>query len=260
MAKQHWVLLGSGAGVGAGVMYLLDPVGGGQRRALARDKAVSAFNTSGDSLRKASKDLGNRTKGLYSTVSSRLRKEEVSDRKLTARVRSLLGHHVSHPRAITVNAEGGTVTLGGAVLASELADLLAAVEAEPGVKGLLNHLEVHESADNVPELQDGGLLKSRRLPPTARLLAGAAGGALALAALKRRDPVGVALGGVGLSLLAGSGLAGRNPASLFRRSSQGLDDSQTLTAEPAHHEISSVDEALAPAPGTEEGAFQPETI
>src|SRR5436305_853327 len=61
MAKEHWMILGSGAGVGAGLMYLFDPQGGKGRRAVARDKAVSAASKGGDSLRKASKDLGNRS-------------------------------------------------------------------------------------------------------------------------------------------------------------------------------------------------------
>jgi len=119
-----------------------------------------------------------------------MEQQKVTDPQLTTRVRSIIEEQVSHPRTIAVNVESGTVTLGGPVLASELADLLAAIEAEPGVKGVLNHLEVHESVDEIPE-QDG---------------------------------------------------------------------SETLTAEPAHHAISSAEDALAPAPGAEEGAFQPETI
>lgn len=246
MAKQHWALLGSGAGVGAGLMYLLDPAGGRRRRAFARDKAVSAVSTGGDSLRKVSTDLGNRTKDLYAAVGSRLRKDEVSDRRLKALVRSTLEQELSYPSAVVVDVVDGQCTLGGAVLASELAELLAAVEAVKGVQGILNHLEVHESAENIPGLQKkSGLLKGRNLAPTARLLAGTAGGALALAGLKRRDKIGAALGGVGLSLLATSGIA-----KLRGRKKNGLED----LPQPLR------DEEQVPVQGTEEGTFQPETI
>ena len=168
-----------------------------------------------------------------------------SDRKLKSRVRSILEQEVSHPRAVVVDVQDGQVTLGGVVLASELADLLAAVEAVKGVQGILNHLEVHESAENVPELQKRRLLKGRGLAPVARILAGTAGGALALAGLKRRDKVGIALGGVGLGLLATSGIG-----TLRRRRAKGLAD----LPQPLR------DEDQVPALGTEEGTFQPETI
>jgi hypothetical protein len=256
MAKKHWAFLGSGAGVGAGLMYLLDPQAGKSRRALARDKAASAVNKGGDSLRKVSKDLGNRGKGLYAAVGSRLREDEVSDPKLKARVRSALGHHVSHPGAIAVNAENGVVTLGGPVLVSELTGLLAAVEAVKGVQGIQNHLEVHDTIESAPELQDDRFRNlhdgNKRLPTAARLLAGTAGGALALAGFKRRDKVGAAMGSVGLGLLATSGIAGRNPLSLLRRNPEKLGDK--IKGEPLR------DEDQVPVQGTEEGTFKPTTL
>src|SRR5437764_8887633 len=96
MDKQTWTLMGSagaGAGLGAGLMYLLDPQGGRRRRAVARDKAASALNKGGDAVKKTSRDLGNRTKGLVAQVGSRLRQGEdvqVDDEVLCNRVRSKL--------------------------------------------------------------------------------------------------------------------------------------------------------------------------
>src|SRR5947209_6973026 len=123
MDKQKWTLMGSagaGAGLGAGLMYLLDPQGGRRRRALARDKAASALNKGGDAVKKTSRDLGNRTRGLVSQVGSRLRQGEdvqVDDKVLCNRVRSKLGHAISHASALEVTAEDGRVTLAGPVLA-----------------------------------------------------------------------------------------------------------------------------------------------
>lgn len=206
MNRTQWTLV-SGAGVGAGLMYLLDPQGGGRRRALMRDKATHALNKSGDALRKTSRDLGNRSRGLAANV-SRLRSDQPSDLVLADRVRSKMGRHVSHPGAIAVTAEEGRVILRGAVLASEVDHLLAATRSVRGVREVDNRLDVYEEPDSVPDLQGDGAragrsgLQRRSWSPTARLLAGTAGGTLALAGLARRGPVGTAIGAVGLGLLA----------------------------------------------------------
>jgi len=150
-----------------------------------------------------------------------------SDRKLKSRVRSILGQEVSHPTAVVVDVQDAVVTLGGAVLASELADLLAAVEAVNGVQGILNHLEVHDSAEDVPELRERWLLKGRDLAPAARVAAG------------------IALSAAGLGLLATSGIS-----ALRRRRTKTLAD----LPQPLR------DDEQVPVQGTEEGTFQPETI
>jgi hypothetical protein len=138
MDKQKLGLLGSvgvGAGLGAGLMYLLDPEEGGRRRALVRGKAVHSLRLGGQAALRTSRDLGNRTKGLVAEAGSRLRRheEEVDDRILRDRVRSKLGRAVSHPSAI--GAALGAVGLG----------LLARGMANRGLPGL-----------------NGGSMKSRR--------------------------------------------------------------------------------------------------
>ena len=54
----------TGIGVGAAVMYILDPDGGGRRRALIRDKAVSIGNDVTEAVRKTTTDLSNRAQGV----------------------------------------------------------------------------------------------------------------------------------------------------------------------------------------------------
>jgi len=75
MKKRNPLTLLGGLGLGAGLMYLLDPDGGRRRRALARDKAVHGLKVSGKALRKTSVDVGNRTRGLVAEAGSRLRKD-----------------------------------------------------------------------------------------------------------------------------------------------------------------------------------------
>lgn len=56
----------AGAGLGAGLMYLLDPQMGRRRRALVRDKAVHMLHEAEDAARTVATDLRHRTEGLAS--------------------------------------------------------------------------------------------------------------------------------------------------------------------------------------------------
>jgi hypothetical protein len=191
MNKEKWTLAGSaglGAGLGAGVMYLLDPQAGGRRRALVRDKAVHVLRKAGEAAGKASCDLGNRARGLLAETSSKLRPENPDDQLLRERLRSKIGHVVSHPSAIDVTVEDGHVILSGPILAAEVDRLLKAVRSVKGVEKVENRLEIHETAEGVPALQGG-----RTVPRRWR-------GSKAL---------GAALSAVGLGLLARS-LKNRN--------------------------------------------------
>lgn len=60
----------TGIGLGAALMYVLDPERGRRRRALARDKAVAFANKTGRAVAKTSRDLGNRAKGVAAEVRS----------------------------------------------------------------------------------------------------------------------------------------------------------------------------------------------
>ena len=60
------IALLAGAGVGAGLMYLLDPDVGRRRRARARDKAVSLANQAYDAARVVAKDASNKAQGVAS--------------------------------------------------------------------------------------------------------------------------------------------------------------------------------------------------
>jgi hypothetical protein len=190
MKKLNPLALLGGVGLGAGLMYLLDPDGGRRRRALARDKAVHGLKVSGKALRKTSVDVGNRTRGLVAEAGSLLRKGSADDRKLEGRVRSKLGRHVSHPSALQVQCQDGLVILSGPVLASELDKVLAKVQKIKGVHEVESRLEVHESAENVPSLQGESSNGSRRLSPRTAALGLSGVGALAGLGLLARSKGG----------------------------------------------------------------------
>jgi hypothetical protein len=202
----------AGAGLGAGLMYILDPQHGRRRRALVRDRFVHALHELDDAIGVLFRDLGNRARGAWSGVRSlpgRLAGESVPDDVLLGRVRAKLGCYASHPRAIEVDVSGGRVALSGPALAHEVDDLLEALTSVPGVTEVENHLEVHDQPGDVPALQGGRPRVGERAElwqsnwsPTARLVVGTVGGALLVAGAGRRGLAGLALGGLGAGLLA----------------------------------------------------------
>src|SRR5687767_12662978 len=110
----------SGLLAGLGLAFMLDPNRGARRRALVRDKALRAGHKLADGVEAKATDLRNRTKGAAAELRSRFRGHEADDEIVHERVRSAIGRVVSHPGAILVNAQQGTVTLQGQVLESEL--------------------------------------------------------------------------------------------------------------------------------------------
>jgi uncharacterized membrane protein len=126
---------------------------------------------------------------------------------LVERVRAKLGRVASHPRAISVAARDGRVTLSGPILASEVDDVISAAQSVRGVTDVENELDVYAEAGDVSALQGRprrprrkSALGGERWSPTARVVAGATGSALAVYGARRKDALGVALGVAGLAL------------------------------------------------------------
>lgn len=196
-------------GLGAGLMYALDPDRGKRRRALLRDKVDHAINKTGDAIQTTSRDIRNRAYGIAAGAKAFFNKEDVSDDVLVERVRSKVGRVVSHPHSIEVAAHRGTVTLSGPILEIEVDPLINCVSSVAGVTDVMNNLEAHKEAGDVPGLQGGVRRPGERSEfmqsnwsPAARFLAGAAGGALTLFGLKRRGVLGATASTLGLGLLA----------------------------------------------------------
>src|SRR5829696_2833645 len=205
-------------GLGATAMYFLDPQRGRRRRHVISDKFVHAAKEARGAVGSTSRDLQNRAEGLAAVARRQLRQDRTEDEVLVERVRAALGRSVSHPGAIDVSAAQGRVTLRGQVLAREADALVAAVAQVRGVKDVVDDLERHELAGDVPALQGEGQLAQSRFElmqenwtPAARLLAGVTGGAVAAMCLRsdqRRNPLNAAMG------LAGAALAVRSATNL----------------------------------------------
>ena len=141
------------ASIGAGAMYLLDPDRGARRRGLLRDKAVRFTRVTRCSLGQLSRDLRNRATGVISEIRASTTTGDVADSVLVNRIKSQLGKYPVHHRSILIDANGGAVTLSGDVLQSEAGKIVAAVSSVRGVKDVINHLAIHETATGIPGVQ-----------------------------------------------------------------------------------------------------------
>ena len=139
----------AGAAIGAGLMFLLDPERGTRRRALARDRILSAGRQAGDDLGAKARHLRNRARGLVAGARSRMQSDE-DDEVIAERVRTELGRVVTQPGGVVVMVEDGVVTLSGQVPAREREDLNAVTRWLRGVRDLEDRLETHEPAARAP--------------------------------------------------------------------------------------------------------------
>src|SRR5438132_3496092 len=124
------------AGLGAGLMFLLDPDLGTRRRAILRDKLISLSRLAAWAADKTSRDVKNRLYGTVVSAKAHFSDTDVDtpDDILVERVRSQMGRSVSHPHAIRVAAENCCITLTGEILSDEVNGLIQTVSSVKGVK------------------------------------------------------------------------------------------------------------------------------
>jgi uncharacterized membrane protein len=208
MARGNRIGIGflGSMGLGATLMYVLDPVQGRRRRAVARDKLYSALRRERDFIGKGRRDLGHRLVGSLASLRSSLSSDDAPDQVIVGRVRAAIGRAVSHPSAIEAQVTDGRATLRGPVLEHEASDLVRRVARVAGVCGVDDQLQRHASAENVPALQGAGRVPRAGLereiwPPAWRLLTGGAGIALSGYGARRRGLVGLGMTAAGGAML-----------------------------------------------------------
>ena len=195
--------------LGVAAARFLDPRAGARRRAEVVQKSVHAAHKAADAAGKSSRDLRNRSRGLWHAIFAP--EGPVDDAVLVERVRSRLGRVCSHPGALEVSAAGGCVVLRGPVLASEYKQIVEAAACVGGVMALTEELELHKQPDDVPALQGGTRhplprpeLLQENWAPGIRVLMGAASAGLIGLGAARRDLPGSVIAGCGVLLLARS--------------------------------------------------------
>ena len=133
-----------GVGVGALVMYFLDPTSGNRRRAVTGDRMLKAGRKTGHAIEGRAKAMAGRAKGLAARARAHFETDTPSDDVLAQRVRTALGRVISHPRLINISAKAGVVTLSGTVSEEETKGLSATVRGVQGVTELVDETEVRE--------------------------------------------------------------------------------------------------------------------
>lgn len=210
MSRPLLAVLG-GIAIGATALLLLDPQQRSRRWAQVRDQALRLGCSGAGLVGVDPHDLGERARGLASRAAALLQRSPPDDAVLVQRVRAALERSLSHPDAIRVTADSGCVSLGGSVLAEELARLFECAASVRGVRRVQEAgLAVHASADEVPALQGGASRGTEAVSlqaydsPGPRLAALAGGAALVLYGASRRGLPGLvaATAGLGLALRA----------------------------------------------------------
>jgi uncharacterized membrane protein len=215
----------AGAGVGAGLTYFLDPGRGARRRARIRDTVTHSARVTRRAIGTAGRDMLHRTYGTAASLRSPFRHGRVDDPVVVERVRSRLGRLVSHPHAVEVLSADGIVTMRGLILEREAEALIRAVGHVDGVREVIDELERHERAGNIPALQGGRPPAANRFDafqphwaPTTRVMLGTAGAALMAAGLGKRSAAGT------IAALLGAGLAARAVTNLPATRLFGISD------------------------------------
>lgn len=181
-------------GLGAGLMYFLDPQYGNRRRALVRDRVNRLINDMDDSINVAVEDMRNRARGVLSELTAKFSDQGAPDWILEERVRTTLGRMSRHARAIDVRSDGGHIHLTGPALKEEREALLKAATRTRGVYSVEDELRVFDNPQDIPSLQDSPSVRRQNIPewqqqnwsPATRLLSGVGGSLLTLYGLKRK--------------------------------------------------------------------------
>lgn len=148
---DYTVTLVSGMIIGATIMYIFDEHRGAKRRSYARDKISHAAHSLGREARKRTRDLFNRGFGSIAELGSSLRDRvrSLPDDQLVDRVRSQLGHVVSHSGLLQVYAKDGCVTVSGPVLDREIDQIRNRTKKIRGVRECQVQVEPHADLDRV---------------------------------------------------------------------------------------------------------------
>ena len=143
-------------GIGAGLMYFLDPQQGRRRRATARDRGLAFFRGGGRRAERMSRGVASQTVGMaHKARSLRAEEKEFDDTTLARKVESEIFRDADAPKGqVDVNVVDGVVYLRGELEEPELIEALAEKTRNvSGVKGVENLL--HTPGAPAPSTPEG---------------------------------------------------------------------------------------------------------
>jgi hypothetical protein len=128
--RDHLALSVVGSGLGAGLMFLLDPNMGRRRRALIRDKAFSMMRTASSAADKTARDVKNRVYGTIITAKS--------GHKLDVRRLSILQRNWPPAIRLLVGVTGGLATAAGLKQGGIVGSVIASIGAGVAAVAITN--------------------------------------------------------------------------------------------------------------------------
>jgi hypothetical protein len=132
-------------GLGAGIVYYIDPDRGRTRRAKLRDKFVHFTNETGDFFSRTGRHLRNKMYGYYAEGRSAASNmmggsESADDQTLTNRIRSELGRSTRNISGLNIRCSNGRVSLSGTAPDAEISSIVTIISGVRGVTGVDNQL------------------------------------------------------------------------------------------------------------------------
>jgi hypothetical protein len=187
--RRDGLMLAGGLGLGAALMFFLDPSEGRRRRSRTLRAVVRSVGVAGRAAGGSTRALRHRGRRVAAGVGSGRTEAQPPDEAIAAQVREVLARSVSFPGSITATVERGHVVLGGPVIAREVEGLLSRLRKVRGVRSVRSRMDAHDRAADVPGLQGvaerprwrrGRELLESGWPTRITLVGGATLGALAL--------------------------------------------------------------------------------
>jgi osmotically-inducible protein OsmY len=137
----------AGIGLGAILMYFLDPALGRHRRALLKSRSAQGTRVLQDATEAAVEAAAIRTRAAVARVANKVAADDTAeDSVLVERVRAAVGKVIADVQAIEVRVRDGVVTLKGPATAEEIAELVACAGRVRGVKEVDNRLSLSGGA------------------------------------------------------------------------------------------------------------------
>lgn len=132
--KNYLSKLGAGGALGFATAFFLDKDNGKRRRKMLVDRTLATFRQSGRRSGRMLHRLGADAAGMKARVTHREGAKSYDDNTLKSRIESELFRAADSPKgAVSVNVQMGIVQLRGEASPDEIKEIVAKVEAIPGV-------------------------------------------------------------------------------------------------------------------------------
>ena len=139
------------AALGAGAYYFYGTDQGAQRRQWVANEVSDCVQNTGRMMRKFGQEIGNRVSSLFNhgreAAQDIAQRARVDSEELIRRVREKVRQYIPDANQVQFMADGdGTVTVTGIIVPDKVQSLLSLLHDIPGVRHVINRIEIREPA------------------------------------------------------------------------------------------------------------------